>query len=96
MPNIIVHHDPYLPAFRRAHTKHAPPSIDMSGSRRKNNDLIANAILLAATLIAWFYAIYAGAVVSKRYLDRLDLSDYYLDQRVPKFWRTTSDEGEID
>jgi hypothetical protein len=63
-------------------------------SERKVKNFVSNLLLLAVVLVAWFYTIYAGTVVSQRYLYKLDLSDYYMDQRVPKFWRTTKDNTE--
>jgi len=65
-------------------------------SERKVRNFFSNLVLLAAVLVTWFYTLYAGTVVSQRYLNKLDLSDYYRDQRVPKFWRTAKDEDEQD
>ena len=54
-------------------------------SERKTQDFFANAILFAVAIVSWVYAIKAGAIVSKRYLESIDLSQFHQDERVPNF-----------
>jgi hypothetical protein len=44
-------------------------------SKQKLVDFLSNAILLCVVLLCWFYVLYAGRVVTERYLEKVDFSE---------------------
>ena len=57
-----------------------------STSQRKLNEKLLNFVLFAIVILSWSYVIIAGTEVSKRYLQRVDLSQYSRDEKVPEFF----------
>lgn len=59
-------------------------------SDRKVKELLLNLLCLLVVLVSWFYVIRAGKVLSERYLDRVDLSQFYREEREHRhksgFW----------
>ena len=44
-------------------------------SKKKTVELLSNTILFCVVLLCWFYVLYAGRIVTERYLEKLDFSE---------------------
>lgn len=51
-------------------------------SDKKLTEALSNLVLLGVVVVSWTYVILGGLHVSKRYLSRLDLSQFAGDERM--------------
>ncbi len=55
-------------------------------SNRKVKELLSNFVLLAIVVVSWTYVVIAGRFVSRRYLQNIDLSEYYREEHMSQLF----------